>query len=65
MDKVIQVGNIYPDTDKFKNRTMGRIYDIDGLAPTINTSGGGGREPLIVLYEEEFKYPTCEDASNL
>jgi hypothetical protein len=39
--QVIQVGNIYPDTDKFKNRTMGRIYDIDGLAPTINTSGGG------------------------
>lgn len=49
---VIQVGNIYPDTPTFKNRTMGRVYDIEGLAPTINTCGGGGREPKIVVYEE-------------
>lgn len=46
--KVIQIGNIYPDTSTFKNRTMGRVYDIQGLAPTINTCGGGGREPKIV-----------------
>jgi hypothetical protein len=50
--EVIQVGNIYPDTPTFKNRTMGRVYDIEGLAPTINTCGGGGREPKIVVYEE-------------
>ena len=47
--KVIQVGNIYPDTDKFKNRTMGRVYDTEGIAPTINTCGGGGREPKVVV----------------
>ena len=46
--QVMQVGNIYPDTDKFKNRTMGRVYDAAGIAPTINTCGGGGREPKIV-----------------
>ena len=46
--QVMQVGNIYPDTDKFKNRTMGRVYDATGIAPTINTCGGGGREPKIV-----------------
>lgn len=49
--KVIQIGNIYPDTDKFKNRTMGRIYDTEGIAPTINTCGGGGREPKVVVGE--------------
>lgn len=38
---IIQVGNIYPDTPAFKNRTMGRVYSTDGLAPTINTCGGG------------------------
>ena len=47
--RVIQVGNIYPDTDKFKNRTMGRVYDTEGIAPTINTCGGGGREPKVVV----------------
>lgn len=51
--EVIQVGNIYPDTPTFKNRTMGRVYDIGGLAPTINTCGGGGREPKIVVYEQQ------------
>lgn len=47
--RVIQVGNIYPDTDKFKNRTMGRVYDTEGIAHTINTCGGGGREPKVVV----------------
>lgn len=51
MDKVIQIGNIYPDTPKFKNRTMGRVYSVEGIAPTINTCGEGGREPKIVEYE--------------
>ena len=46
--KVQQVGNIYPDTDNFKNRTMGRVYDTKGLSPTLNCCGGGDREPKIV-----------------
>lgn len=24
------------------------VYDADGLAPTLNCMGGGGREPMIV-----------------
>lgn len=28
------------------------VYDADGLAPTLNCMGGGGREPMIV---EEVK----------
>lgn len=46
--RVEQVGNIYPDTDTFKNRTMGRVYSNEGLSPTINCCGGGDREPKIV-----------------
>lgn len=49
---IIQVGNLYPDTPRFKNRTMGRVYDPKGLCPTISTNGGGGREPIIVVYED-------------
>ena len=46
--RVMQVGNLYPDTDNFKNRTMGRIYSADGLSPTINCCGGGDREPKVL-----------------
>lgn len=46
--KVEQIGNIYPDTENFKNRTMGRVYSDEGLSPTINCCGGGDREPKII-----------------
>lgn len=46
--RVIQVGNIYPDTQTFHNRTMGRVYSADGVSPTINCCGGGDREPKIL-----------------
>ena len=46
--RVIQVGNLYPDTDNFKNRTVGRVYSADGLSPTLNCCGGGDREPKII-----------------
>lgn len=46
--RVMQVGNLYPDIDNFKNRTMGRVYSVDGLSPTINCCGGGDREPKII-----------------
>jgi DNA (cytosine-5)-methyltransferase 1 len=49
--KVMQVGNIYPDTENYKNRTMGRIYSADGISPTINCCGGGDREPKILECE--------------
>ena len=48
----MQVGNLYPDTPCFKNRTAGRVYDAEGISPTINTcQGGGGKIPVIVVYE--------------
>lgn len=46
--RVMQVGNLYPDTDNFKNRTAGRVYSADGLSPTIDCCGGGHREPKIL-----------------
>lgn len=46
--RIMQAGNLYPDTDNFKNRTMGRVYSADGISPTINCCGGGDREPKII-----------------
>ncbi len=44
-----QIGNIV-DTDSFGgNPQRGRVYSPDGLSPTLNTVGGGGLEPKIVV----------------
>lgn len=48
MDKIIQVMNLYQGTDKIANRTAGRVYYIDGIAPTVRTPSGGGNTPLII-----------------
>ena len=48
MTNVIQIGNIVDDTKiGFKNPQRGRIYHTDGIAPCLNTCGGGGLEPKI------------------
>lgn len=38
-NKIIQIGNVYQT--QFDNPTPGRVYSVNGLAPTINTCGGG------------------------
>lgn len=41
MNKIIQIGNIRKGTPKFSNPQTGRIYSIEGVAPTLNTCQGG------------------------
>ena len=53
--KIIQIGNVYQT--QFDNPTRGRVYSVKGLAPTINTCGGGGRQPMIL---ESYEHKTCE-----
>lgn len=50
--KIIQVGNIFPDTETFKNRTAGRVFSIEGLSPTVRTPSGGGIIPQIMMLNE-------------
>lgn len=48
---VKQVGNI-SDSDSFGgNPQTGRVYDPEGLSPTLNTMTGGGREPKVAVRE--------------
>lgn len=44
----LRIGNIYPDTDGFKNRTSGRVNSAEGLSPTLRTVTGGHNEPKVV-----------------
>lgn len=49
--KLIRVGNLYGFTG---GSFAGMIYSPSGLCPTINTSGGGQREPMIIVYEKDI-----------
>ena len=51
--KIIQIGNVYQT--QFDNPTRGRVYSVKGVAPTINTCGGGGLQPMIM---ESYEYKT-------
>lgn len=45
---VHQMGNISISKSFGGNPQVGRVYSTDGLAPTLNTMQGGGREPKIL-----------------
>lgn len=47
--ELIQVGNLRQGTKKsFDNPQTGRVYLADGSSPTLNTCGGGDRQPKII-----------------
>lgn len=47
--RILQIGNLIPDAGrKFTNPQTGRVYDPQGLGPTINTAQGGQREVKII-----------------
>lgn len=47
--KVIQIGNIMKGISNWENPSVGRVYEKKALAPTLNSGGGGGRQPYIVV----------------
>ena len=47
--EVNQVGNIGKSDNFGGNPQVTRVYDINGISPTLNTMQGGGREPKIVV----------------
>lgn len=59
MNKIIQVGNLYPDNPR--NPEIGRVYDPEGIAPCLNTCGGGNRMPKIIECANEDKDDGCDN----
>ena len=47
--KIHQVGQLNKTESFGGNPQVGRVYATDGLAPTLNTMQGGGREPKILV----------------
>lgn len=45
---VRQVGNISDCNGAWDNPQVGRVYDVSGCSPTLNTCSGGGHEPKVI-----------------
>lgn len=52
--KIMQVGNLRQGNG-WDNPQCGRVYDTNGLSPTLNTMQGGDRQPKIVERAYEFR----------
>ena len=50
-DQIIQVGNVCP-TKTRSNPNQGRVYDPQGISPTLSCMGGGNLEPHIIIYDD-------------
>lgn len=50
-NKLLQIGQIYPNSG---NPQAGRIYDKDGISPSLDTCQGGNRQPKII--DDTFGY---------
>lgn len=46
--EVIQIGNLWGEDTEFNNKTSGRVYDKDGICPTLNTMQGGWKQPMVI-----------------
>ena len=52
---IIQLGNCMR-VGKRENPNQGRVYDINGISPTLSMMEGGGRQPHIVVRDIRVKY---------
>ena len=64
--EVKQIGNVCP-TKTRDNPNQGRVYDVNGIAPTLTKMDGGNREPMVI---DEIKVvgnymPSNHDASRV
>ena len=48
-DKLIQIGNLFGGKWENVNDSCRRVYDPNGLSPTIHTCQGGNTEPKIIV----------------
>ena len=60
---VTQIGNISNSKSFGGNPQVGRVYGIDGIAPTLSTMQGGGQEPKIVYSYDEIKQVAVREAT--
>lgn len=45
----VQIGNVRAKEEGWQNPQAGRVYDIRGFCPTLNTMQGGCRQPIVII----------------
>lgn len=61
-NNVKQIGNISEGNSSWGNPQTGRIDSVEGICPTLNTCGGGQREPKIVCgIDKSNNHPSVID----
>lgn len=60
--KVIRIGGLYDRNGK--KHQMGSVYDPSGIAPPLDTCGGGYRMPMIVMKNENDEGNADRDGQN-
>ena len=57
MTEIIRLGNMYGFTG---GSFAGNVYSPRGLCPSINTAGGGNREPIVIIKDVIKTDNMCE-----
>ena len=68
VNRVRQIGNLIKTNSFGGNPHRGRVYSSDGISPSLNCMGGGGREPKIRIKEatkKGYAEATIGDSVNL
>lgn len=62
---VRQVGNISDCNGACDNPQVGRVYDVSGCTPTLNTCSGGGHEPKVITgIDKSYDNPKFIETAN-
>lgn len=62
---VRQVGNISDCNGAWGNPQVGRVYDVSGCSPTLNTCSGGGHEPKVITgIDKSYNNPKFIETAN-
>lgn len=59
--EIKQLGNISESESFGGNPQTGRIYDVNGISPTLSTMQGGGQEPKVVIPIKKENYVLTVD----
>lgn len=49
-----QIGNVCPNKNR-DNPNQGRVYDKEGLSPTLNSMRGGNLQPMVIVENKSIK----------
>ena len=63
--EVIQIGNLWGEDTEFNNKTSGRVYDKDGISPTLNAMQGGWKQPMIIEDAQAIRMVRTEEGKAL